>query len=319
MVAADATVSVIGLGRPSDTDAAFLEDIARRGRGRMFFAEDAASLPALFAQETVALARSAFVEEPVTVADTGAWLEVAAQPIAWPSAVDAYNLSYLRPGASAAAETEDDDRAPLVAFWPRGSGRVAAVAFPLGGEHSEQVRAWPGYAAFAQTLTGWLMGPDLPRGVGLETRVGDSELQIDLWIAPELDAEGASRTPRIALLRSAATAPEEVVWRREAPGHLSARVPLGADGFVRGAVQTAWGTLPFGPLNASPSEEWSFDSRRIAELEALAAETGGAERLELADVWDAPRAPQLSDLSRWLLIPLLGLVLLDVLRERLSA
>ena len=52
------SVSVIGLGSPTDSDAKFLEDIASRGNGRIFFNADPSQLPALFAQETVAIARS---------------------------------------------------------------------------------------------------------------------------------------------------------------------------------------------------------------------------------------------------------------------
>ena len=96
--------------------------------------EDAAALPALFAQETVAVARSTFVDEPVGVEPTSGWLEVSSKVIENPPMVDGYNLSYLRDDATAAAYTRDDYEAPLVAFWNRGGGRVAAVSFPLGGD-----------------------------------------------------------------------------------------------------------------------------------------------------------------------------------------
>ncbi|MBN1844708.1 MAG: VWA domain-containing protein, partial [Sedimentisphaerales bacterium] len=58
------TVSVIGLGKPTDADAEFLQDVARRGEGRIFFTEDAQDLPRLFAQDTFVVARSTFIEEP---------------------------------------------------------------------------------------------------------------------------------------------------------------------------------------------------------------------------------------------------------------
>ena len=67
MVSQNTTVSVIGLGTDTDVDAQLLQDIAHRGGGRIFFNEDASALPGLFAQETVAVARSTFVDEPVGV------------------------------------------------------------------------------------------------------------------------------------------------------------------------------------------------------------------------------------------------------------
>ena len=161
MVSQNTTVSVIGLGTDADVDAQLLQDIARRGGGRMFFNEDASALPALFAQETVAVARSTFVDKPVGVEPTSGWLEVSSKVIENLPMLDGYNLSYLRDDATAAAYTRDDYEAPLVAFWNRGGGRVAAVSFPLGGEYSARVRRWPEFGDFTQTLARWLMGDDV--------------------------------------------------------------------------------------------------------------------------------------------------------------
>ncbi|MDK3157976.1 VWA domain-containing protein, partial [Kamptonema cortianum] len=158
MTKAGATVSVIGLGTEKDADADLLKDIAQRGNGRIFFNDNAADLPALFAQETVAVARSAFLDESTGVKPTAGWLEISARPLSWMPSVDGYNLSYLKPDATSALNSLDEYTAPLVAFWQRGLGRAAAVSFPLAGDHSGAVRAWAGYGDFAQTLARWLMG-----------------------------------------------------------------------------------------------------------------------------------------------------------------
>ena len=62
------TVSVIGMGTEKDSDAALLKDIAAKGGGRIYFAEDARSLPRIFSQETLAVARATFVDEPASLA-----------------------------------------------------------------------------------------------------------------------------------------------------------------------------------------------------------------------------------------------------------
>ena len=49
---ANITVSVVGLGTPSDVDAELLQDIAYRGNGRCFLPRMPKSLPRLFAQDT---------------------------------------------------------------------------------------------------------------------------------------------------------------------------------------------------------------------------------------------------------------------------
>ena len=135
MTKAGVTVSVIGLGTRADSDAKLLEDVAKRGNGRIQFTDRAEEIPRLFAQETVTVARSAFITDPVAAQPTGDWSEISGQPLAWLSEVDGYNLSYARPEAAVALTSKDEYIAPLVATMRRGLGRTAAVSFPLGGEY----------------------------------------------------------------------------------------------------------------------------------------------------------------------------------------
>ena len=287
MVSQNTTVSVIGLGTDGDVDAQLLQDIARRGGGRIFFNEDASALPALFAQETVALARSTFVDAPVGVEPTSGWLEVSSKLIENLPMVDGYNLSYLRDGASAAATARDDYEAPLVAFWNRGGGRVAAVSFPLGGEYSARVRRWPEFGDFTQTLARWLMGDDVPHGIGLQTRVEGQRLEVDLLFD---DASWESRLaedpPEILLARGSSGEPETLVWERLEPGRFRAARTLESGSLYRGAVAIGNVRLPFGPIAAPTGAEWSFDEKRLQEVRALSRASGGVERTELATIWD---------------------------------
>jgi len=115
----NATISVIGLGTRADPDAAFIEDIASRGEGRMFFTDIPDDLPNIFAQETVTVARSTFIDDPVGTQATGRWHELARQNMDWLSEVGGYNLSYLRDGDEAALVSTDGYDAPLVAFGRR--------------------------------------------------------------------------------------------------------------------------------------------------------------------------------------------------------
>jgi len=132
MVKEGATVSVIGMGTDKDPDAALLKDIAKLGNGRIFFTDDATTVPNIFAQETVAVARSLFIKEPVGLAATGRWLEISRDTLQWPPQVDAYNLSYARPQASVASA--DDRRL-------QGSARVLRPA-RFGEKHGRLVPCW---------------------------------------------------------------------------------------------------------------------------------------------------------------------------------
>ncbi|MEX2579775.1 MAG: VWA domain-containing protein [Verrucomicrobiales bacterium] len=311
----DATVSVIGLGNRGDSDGAFLEDIASRGEGRVFFTDVPGSLPNIFAQETVTVARSSFVDEPTATQPTGRWYELARSDVDWPGLVDGYNLSYLREGDEAALITNDAYAAPLVAFGRRGVGKTAAVSFPLGGEFSESVRAWDEVGDFAQTLARWLMGEEIPPGIGVRHDLVGTELKIDLlYDSEEWGPRFSSAPPRLVMQQGFQRgATEALVWERLAPGHYSVRTDLEEGQPVRGAVQLAGSTLPFGPVSVGSESEWQFDPARVAELRETARTSGGSELLDLSKAWRKPPAPAFESIRD----PLLAVAMLIFLLEAL--
>ncbi|EIQ01748.1 von Willebrand factor type A-like protein [Opitutaceae bacterium TAV1] len=324
MRAGGATVSVIGLGSTADSDARLLEDIARLGGGRMFFNANPADLPAIFAQETVSVARSAFIKEKTAGEGTPGWAEIAARAPPWPAAVDGYNLSYLRDGATASYVTTDEYRAPLVAAWARGAGRVAAVSFPLGGDHSTAVRGWAGYGDFVQTLGRWLAGENVPPGLGLRTKVEGERLSVELLHDETWAARVAADGPVVFVSVAAAGAgggmeqTRELLWEKIEPGRFRVTTGLPPGGRVRGVVRVGKATLPFGPVTGASGAEWSFSRERVEELRQLSMRSGGRERLDLATIWDSPRVVSERSLRGWALAGALALVLLDALLTRVD-
>ncbi|HUF61968.1 MAG TPA: vWA domain-containing protein [Verrucomicrobiales bacterium] len=314
-------VSVIGLGAPTDPDAALLQDIARLGNGRMFFAEDAAQLPNIFAQETVAVARSAFLEDPIAAAPTGLWYEVASDPLEWLPEIDGYNLSYLREGeASQGVVSGDEYGAPLVSWAYRGTGRAGAVAFPLGGEFSERSRAWPGYGDFVQTFVRWLMGEDLPPGIGLRTELTGTELRLDLFYeGQDWERTFSTRPPLAVLSEGRAGGPARpLTWQRMAPGHYQVAVQVPEGQPIRGAIRAGQQALSFGPLVVGSSTEWAFDPARIEDLRVTSTQSGGTRILDLQDAWLRPTTRQFADIRTWLLVAALIAMLAEALVTRLG-
>lgn len=320
--AADATVSVIGLGTAADHDADVLSEVATRGGGRLFFSADAGELPAIFAQETVSIARSAFIKDPTGTKATPGWMEVAARAPQWLSTVDGYNLSYLREGATASLISADDYAAPLIATWQRGAGRVAAVSFPLGGPHSEKIRAWPGYGDFVQTLARWLAGEDAPAGLALRTEIEGERLMLDLLYDESWAARVAQSPPVAALAEnggtSAAIRVRPLVWEKIEPGRFGVSVDLQPGRMARGAVRVGGVALPFGPVAVAGAVEWSFDRSRLLELRQLSERSGGQERLDLAQIWNAPRPITWRSLRAWVLAAWALLFLADAAFTRLG-
>ncbi|WP_193214137.1 VWA domain-containing protein [Luteolibacter marinus] len=312
------TVSVIGMGTKADPDAKLLEDIAKRGDGRIFFTDRPVDIPKIFAQETVTIARSAFIEEPVGALPSGRWAEISPKPIEWLPEVDGYNLSYAREDATTSLLSKDEYVAPLVAHARRGLGRSVAVSFPLGGEFSDQIRAWPGYGDFVQTITRWLMGMDLPPGIGLKHRLDGTRLTLDLLYDPEQWSKKLSAVPpRLRLLEGGAgQSPYDVPWKRIAPGHFSVSRDLDEGAVVRGAIQVGEHALPFGPITVGTSIEWAFEPDRLAELRTVSAQTGGRELLDLSKAWLRPPNRQDVSIRLWLALSMLVLLVAEALLTR---
>lgn len=313
-----ATISVIGMGTPGDPDAKLCEEIAKLGKGRMFYSDKPMDIPKIFAQETVTIARSAFIEDATKTKQTGRWAEISPQNLQWLGAVDGYNLSYAREDSTVSLVSSDEYLAPLVATARRGLGRTAAISFPLGGKKSEATRQWSEYANFLQTTTRWLMGLDLPPGIGLKQQSEGSRLTLNLLYDPELWSEKfQSNPPKIRILESNADSQSyDLPWRRMAPGRFSVTRDLEEGAVIRGAIQVGTYAIPFGPITLGSSIEWAFEPDAISELRAASKQTGGRELLDLKTAWLRPPFIQDTSLRLPLVLLILGMLLIEALITR---
>lgn len=318
MRAGGATLSVIGMGTRADSDAKLLEDIAAKGGGRLFFSEIPGEIPNLFAQETVTVARSSFVEETTGAKSTGRWHEIARRDAAWLPRIDGYNLSYLREGDEAALVSADSYAAPLVAFGRRGIGRSAAVSFPLGGDFSETVRNWDQYGDFVQTLTRWILGDTVPPGLGVRHELVGTRWSLDLYYDEESWGDRIAASPPRVVMQSGYRDGErrELTWERLAPGHYSVSTSLESGLPARAAVQVAGSAIPLGPVVAGSDSEWRFDPERVEDLKETSRASGGGELLDLSKAWKKPPAPAEEPARSPILVALLGLFLIEALVTR---
>jgi uncharacterized membrane protein len=274
LVQAGVTVSVIGLGRATDSDGPLLEAIAKLGNGRCQFVEDAVELPRVFAQETIQVARSSVVEAPTAVAQRAGWLALGDMPGAFPE-VGGYSLAWLRPRAELALVTTDAQQAPLLAHWQIGLGRAAAVLAEVDGPLSGGLASWDGYGDFATTLVRWLCGGQTTGVFTQAQRQGQSgvfSLEVD-------DARQALLDTARGVVANPDGSSRDLVWERVAPGRLLAQVPLTQAGVHRAAVQLGGETLRLPPLCLPYSPEFAGQAdARAGErtLRALARATGGS-------------------------------------------
>jgi len=318
MTANNTTVSVIALGSKSDPDAAFLEEIAQNGQGRIFYNSDAATLPEVFAQETVTVSRSAFLDEPVGLDAAAGWAELAANPLEWPEQVDGYNLSYLREGAAESLRTTDEYQAPLLAHWMRGTGRVAAVSFPLGGDYSESIRGWKQAGDLVRTLGRWSLRPEMDPGLALRVRRKGKTVRLQLYNDDSWN-EAFSRTPpRVRFRAPPSEQAEETRWRRVRPGLLETDLPVTAGSRIQGAIRIGERAMPFGPVSGILGAEWRFDREVQQTLLALSTASGGINRLDLSGVWEHEPRRQWNGTGLLWLIAAGGFFILEAILDRLG-
>jgi uncharacterized membrane protein len=307
LVAKGVTVSVIGMGGPTDSDSALLRDIASRGNGRIYFAEDVTSLPRIFSQETIAVARSTFIEEPANTTLAGDLPQLGKLSVTTGPRVGGYNLTYLRTQASVGLRTEDDNTAPLVAFWPRGAGRVAALPMEIDGEFTGELRTWPGERALLEQVVRWVMPPQV---TGLDVVARAALVGNDLHVTLDFDPRAAppAGTPTLVLLSGDAhVKPLELPMRWEEEDRLGAHWVLPGSGTWYPVVKLGDRLFRAPPVTLpwAPEFEPALPNEGKRFLDAVVHAGGGVERLAMVGLFrDAveseagvPLAPPLVALS----------------------
>lgn len=321
------TVSVIGLGQRTDKDGVLLEDIARLGKGRCFFTNSPEELPRLFAQDTFVVARSSFLKEATPVQLTAGLAAVAGeQSFGKPSPIGGYNLCYLRPEATLAGVTQDEFKAPLIASWQAGAGRVMCYTGQADGSYTGAIGNWQHYGDLMSSLARWTAGPPqrLPDSLLLTQEVKGGQAVVTLHLDPERRQEPFTGIPTVTTLRAQPDKKPQVETRPlpwTAADTLSVAVPLLATETTLTSVQIPGHdpvTLAPVCLPYSPEYRPLIDGRSgQASLEQLARATGGQERLNVAEIWrDIPQQPRLWEPTPWLLLLAVLLLLLEVLERR---
>jgi len=322
---ANITVSVVGLGKVTDVDASLLEDIAKRGEGRCFFSDDPHQIPQLFAQDTFAVARSTFIQDETAVKLLPGLISVTGAMLPDPPAVGGYNLCYLKPGATLGGVTQDEYKAPLVASWQAGNGRVVSFAGEADGEFAGPFAGWGKIGEFYTGLARWTAGiqDELPGGMVITQDLSEGLCRVQLHLDPERTEEPFQRPPQVSFLRGIpGTKPEA----RRLTMHWETADILTAKCFISGA-QTVLSTvflpagkrrilppvcLPYSP-EFRPPDVWK--GRRT--LTKIAATTGGTECLSLAEMWDRlPRRGRRMAVGPWLFSAALLCFLLGVFQRR---
>ncbi len=324
------TVSVIGLGKESDGDAELLRDIAKRGNGQIYFTESAEELPRLFAQDTIVVARSTFLEALTPIQTTGGLVTLTGKQFSGLPAIGGYNLCYLRPKANLATVTTDEYNAPVVASWQAGSGRVMAYTGEADGDYTGPISGWSNAGDFFTSLARWTAGDTapLPGNMLITQQIKNGVSVIQLHLDPDRDNAGQtdslsnSALPKVTTLRGkpgSSPASEKAEMRWADADTLEVSIPLNGSETALSTVEVAGAQpLTLSPVTLPYSPEFKpvdADEGQTA-LARLANATGGKERLELSGVWkDLPRQSRLIELAPYLLLMAIAVLLIEVLER----
>ena len=317
-------LSVIGLGKASDIDAGFLKSLAKAGGGEVYFTDRANELPRIFSQEVIRVAERGFIAEPTPVKLLPDLVQLQLSLETPPFTLGGFNLSSLRKGASAAAMTDNDSRAPLVAFWRKGRASVGTFGAEVDGPHSGTFPTWQDsqelVVNLSRLLASSISSSDAKAWSGLDRSIAEVRIEVDEETAL------ASRTSPLSLrlLAPPGTDPIDVplVWDGPttavartglaAPGHYLPVLDLGDSGVLKAPPLT----LPYSP-EFLPTHEISGEEI----LAALSRATGGRELTTVEEVFEAEEtsvATAWLDISPWLALAILVLVLLEIAEKRLA-
>jgi Mg-chelatase subunit ChlD len=324
------TVSVIGLGKPTDPDADLLRDIAQRGAGQIFFTEDASELPRLFAQDTIVIARSAFLDEPAPIQFTGGLVTLTGKQFQDAPQIGGYNLTYMRAKANLAVVTTDQYQAPITAAWQAGGGRVLCYTGEADGEYSGAMAGWKDAGEFFTSLARWTAGGagNLPGDMLITQEVKNGVSVIQLHQNPERDDRengpaSLTELPKVTTLRGVAgskPSAETAEMRWSSADTLEVVIPLRGNETALSTVEIAGvGRVNLAPVGLpySPEYQPTDGVEGQATLARLAQATGGRERIELSGVWkELPRKPRSVALTPWLLTLATFLLLAEVLERQ---
>jgi len=317
---AGGSLSVIGLGTPTDVDAQLLRDIAKLGGGNVYFTNDARQLPRVFAQDVMYIARKTFIEERTRVLPArgllGLGLGLGASEV---PDVGGYNLTFLRAGAEALLVSGDEHSAALAAGWQRGTGKVLAVMFEADGPFTGELAGWSEYKSFFRGALEWLKRPDAPDGIDAELRISGRVATVDVELAPDHEGPPPSRAWLLST-RDGESKPIALRW--SGPRSLSASFPAVSGNLYQVVVENP-GTSPIElpPATLPYSPELALRSGDDAGEQVLTQLARATDGSSFTSVDDLQRARAVAGdaqrpLTPWLAGALLAVLLLEIAHRR---
>ena len=313
MAAHDITLTTVAVG--SGADQRLLRNLAQRGNGRAYAANEFDNLPKIFTKETY-LVSGSYVQNrtftPIVTRDS-----VLTDYPGFPQMT-----GYLAASEKGLATVElvSDREDPILAWWQYGAGRVLCFMGDSRGAWTAELLAWQDAPAFYGGMAAFVLPAGTHTGALDAARTGD-KLTVT-YTAPE-DGTGME-TRLVALLPDGS--PAETALTETAPGVYTGEIAADQYGAyaLRAEQYAPDGALvrvKEGGTVAGYSREYDLRLEQAdGTLERLAALTGGRVLSDPAALLAqaGPRASRRVELTQALLWAALVLLLLDIAARRLG-
>ena len=236
-----------------------------------------------------------------------------------------YNLSYLKPDATAAVLSKDEYKAPWSAFWYRGIGRVAAISLEVDGSYSGEFGKWDDYENFLVTHVRWLLGGKNPNEVFVKLEQAGQDAVVQVELDPDRPNQDTTKPPTLVVVppghERTETLTPDFVWT--GPNTLEARFRMDRLGSYRTLVKTGDKEFTRGPAVTIPYSPEFAPRIGLPEgskvLERMSKLSNGKMRTDILELFaDPPRTSRTISLLSPLLITSIAIVLLEIAGRRLS-
>jgi Mg-chelatase subunit ChlD len=320
MHAAGLTVSTVAVG---EADQGLLKQIAERGGGRAYVALDPASVPQIFAQETMEASRDAIQEQPFQPMVFKPTPVLANVDWAEAPLLHGYVRTRIKVTAEQPLMTNKGD--PLLAWWRTGLGRCTAFTSDAKPRWADSwITDWQGgfNRFWAQVARHTMRRPEA-RGVELRVEPRWPRVHVTLDVVDAL-GQFLNEAETELVVIDPQRGQQQLAMAQTAPGRYAADFAPepGADYLLLRVLQKHGDgalTQTRGLALGYP-EELRFRPPDEALLEALARDTGGVFRPEPAAVFAPASGSETQGVPLWpyLLMAALPVFVLDVALRRLT-
>jgi uncharacterized membrane protein len=317
MKAAGITLSTVGAGGGSNP---FLEQLAGKGGGRFYAANNIASIPDIFLKETQQVAGQQIVEETFFPIQTSSSPILRGLDEGLPKLLG-YNGTTIKSAAQQVLVSSRDD--PILAQWQYGLGRSVAWTSDSTGRWAKNWVGWNGFSKFFSQLVGWTFPGEETGGIeaSFETVAGQTRLHVQ-----SVESDGSPRDfyRTLATIVGPDLVPREVMLDQVAPGVYEQQLgEIESGAYAVRITQTRPGAAALGRtvgLVEPVAAEYRLLGVNQPFLAALRGATGGREILLPTDPWrhDLKLTSSFTELWPWLLILALLLWPLDIALRRVS-